>query len=174
MKTQKSSVARAAEPRSFFNVVAVYEDTGASARAMEVCQLLASKLGSEVELRSCLWQFDLLRNEPASHCAVAEAVEADLIIVAARQNAELREEVKQWVEAWVPEKRGQTAALVALLGQAGTGLVSTTQPHSYLKEAATRAGMDFFLRELPGAHDHAAGPTGQRPAPQPEDWGLNE
>ncbi|GEM_PF-1864571 len=164
----------AAGERPFFNVVAAYENPGAGKRAMEVCHFLASKLGAEVELRSCHWQFDFFCNASFQRELVAEAVQADVIIVALQQGMGLAEGVKQWVEAWIPGKRGQTAALVALVRRKNGPAVQSTHLFNYLENAASRAGMDFFWAWMAGESGHDMLVASDAVLPTPEDWGLNE
>src|SRR6185436_10810805 len=98
--------------------------------------LLVAELGVDVQLRCSMWKFEVLRIPKLRRIAVSDAVEADVIVVATGSSGEVSAEVKQWIESWVPEKRGQTAALVALLQAAAMESIDPAAAEKYLKTAA--------------------------------------
>jgi hypothetical protein len=170
-----------------FRVLIAYDDFTSGKRAMDACHFLEFQLGSGIELRSSMWKFDILRNARLNEIAVADAIEADVIIIANAPDAGLPDEVARWVQAWVPRKRGQTAALVALLDFTGKNPGESTQAYALLKRAATSARIDFLPQEIHGPDDAMPAfppvPLRQMPPartdsvtnrPPPEGWGLND
>ena len=173
--------------KAAFTAVIVYEDFAAAHRAMDTCKHLMSQLEGDVEFRTSMWKFDLLRNIKLSQIAASDAIEADVIIIAASQNSDLTNEVKAWMESWIPAKRGQSAALVALLDFTNEDMRNSCLAHSFLKNAAATAGMDFIARGIQFTDQSASSVAGvlgevEKPTytehvvgrPAPECWGLND
>jgi hypothetical protein len=173
--------------RGAFRVVIAYDDFTAGKRAMDACNFLGFQLGGGVELQSRMWKFDILRNPRLHEMAVGDAIDADVIIVANAPDAGLPEQVARWVEDWAPRKRGQTAALVALLDFTRKDSRESAQAYALLKGAATSASIDFLPHKirLPGSALPPLGreprkkatplkPDAQASRPPPEAWGLND
>lgn len=130
---------------------------------MDTYHLLLSKFGNEFDFRISLWRFDVLQECRMIENAVRDAVEADAIILATARD-ELPLAVQQWIDAWAPLKRGQTAALIALLDDGGS------PAHHYLERAATTAELEFMVTE-----SERLPPFPQFPnRPAREGWGLND
>ena len=175
VKALTAEVAAASSgPRATFRVVVAYGDFDAGRRAMDACKLILSELGDEVEFRSGMWKFDLLRNARLNQRASGQAIDADVIIVATSLGADLPPEVKAWIEGWVPQKRGRTGALVALVGLLGEASADSSAAHSYLKQAASRAGVDFLPHTIRLVEREAPLPGSIPTHPAPEGWGLND
>ena len=165
--------------KSVFQVVIAYEDFTAGKRALDACKLLVAHLGADVQFRSGMWKFDLLRNARLNEIAIGDAVDADLIIVATGENPELPAEVKEWVGAWAPRKRGQTAALVALVDFPADEMSSpdverASLVHAWLKQAAATAGIDFLPQAVHLTETHLPPQDRIISRPAPEGWGLND
>jgi hypothetical protein len=172
---------------SVFHILMVYEDSLAGKRAMDACQVLMSQLEGEVELRSSMWTFHTLRNPKLSRIATEDAIEADVIIIATGRNSELPGDVRKWIELWVPQKQGQTAALVAMTDFTGGDSARSSVTHVFLKGAAATAGIDFLSQEFPQAENQKLPvpessfearswmtPDSVISRPAPEGWGLND
>src|SRR5579871_2175717 len=127
---------------SAFHVMLAYEDYPAGRRAMDSCQLLLSEFDNESDFHISVWRFDALEGTTTFEDAICNAIQADAIIVATYQR-ELPIGVRQWIDAWVPQKRGQKAALIAFLQSD-----YASSAWHYLDEAAARAGLDFFATAL--------------------------
>lgn len=182
-------LAGGADPRhkAAFRVVIAYDDFTSGKRAMDACNFLGFQLGGGVELQSRMWKFDILRNPRLNEMAVGDAIEADVIIVANAPDTGLPDEVTRWIEAWVPQKRGQTAALVALLDFTGKDSRESANAYALLEGAAANASIDFLPQKIrvPGsklpplprvAHKLSPPPKADPIAtrPPPEGWGLND
>jgi hypothetical protein len=173
--------------KTHFRVVMVYDDFTSGKRAMNTCNFLACRLGGGIELRTSMWKFDVLRNAGLRRMAVDDAVEADVIIVANAPRSPLPDEVKGWIEAWVPGKKGGLpAALVALMDFTDEVAGESREAQRCLKEAAAAAGIDFLSQEIRSKgvqlphlraqsllrRSRAA--RSQPNGPPPEAWGLND
>ncbi len=156
-------------PPQLLNALLVYEDVTVALRGQEVLRSLARELKPQFELHSSLWKFDLLPYPELVEQATLEALEADVIIIAAHGETDLSPHVTGWIESWLPGKRGRQAALIALLGRGDEVVGELGQPRpvrEYLREAAQNGGMDFFcnlgdLRQ-PCFHQYAPDNTDQR------------
>jgi hypothetical protein len=175
------------EPKPVFRVVIAYDDFAAGKRAMDTCNFLVSQFAGEIELKSSMWKFDVLRSTNLNQLAVDDAVEADVIIVANGRESGLPEEVKGWVNTWVPRKHDPAAALVALLDFTGDDTRESAMAHAFLEGAAATAKIDFLVQEIRSSGEYMPPLAGSSlrdwpPAPidpaanrpSPEAWGIND
>jgi hypothetical protein len=170
-----NAVAVDPDGRPDFRVLIVYEDFEMGKQAMDTFNFVKAQLGSEFEQRPGMWKFDILQDERAMQLAMHDALEANMIIIAMRAGREFPFEVMAWLEGWVPRKRDPASALVALVDYRGTGVLRPAPVLAHLRQAASRAGMDFFLDEVGAVLGWQFTPLDvivSRPAP--EGWGLNE
>ncbi len=171
-----------------FRALVICEDFAAGKRAIETCDFLIAQLGDAVDCRSSAWKFDLLQNAKLKEIAAADAIEADVIVIAAREANGLPDAVRSWFEMWVPQRASRAGALVALLdGRGGYG-DGASPAYTCLKEVAARAGMDFLPREarfprIAGSGEKPARDAKKdssligglvREATPVQHWGLNE
>ena len=132
-----------------FRIVIAYEDFDAGLRAKDMLARLSSELCPEFEVTQDVWKFELLGHAPLRKQAALEASGADMILIAARAEAELPPHVKRWIEEWARQRDGRVAALVALLDQDQAEQLSSGQPPplcAFLQQTAEAAGMDFFCK----------------------------
>jgi hypothetical protein len=100
-----------------------------------------ANLGEQCEFSNRMWKFDVLSLPKLREIAVADALEADIIIISC-QGGELPSQVKEWIEDWLTE--GSNAmALVALLREDNQQAQQTAR---YLGSVAQVAGMEFFCQ----------------------------
>jgi hypothetical protein len=165
-----------------------YDDFASGKRAMDACHLMVSQLRGGAELRSSMWKFDVLRSDKLNQIAVEDAIDADVIIVANARNTGLPDAVKTWINGWVPRKRGQSAALVALLDFSEDEAQLAGRARALLKEAAAAARIDFLPQETrlhagpppnfpdpPEAEPPRAAPSSHaQRTPMLEGWGIND
>jgi hypothetical protein len=124
---------------SSVKVVIAYDNLDIAKRAEAVYERLARRLGQAFEFQQRLWRFDVLQEDSLRDQAVRDAADADIVIVAMQEDADVPEAVRRWLESLLSRSTGATA-LVALLDRPG----SAVQP--YLEEVARRGGMDFFAQ----------------------------
>jgi hypothetical protein len=136
-------------PRSLFQVLAVYEDFAAGCRANDTCSFLMTQLGDEFELRSGMWKFEILREPDFADAAAADALQADVIIVAVCGTSSLPLEVTGWIERWLPLRGERIGALIALLDGTTNPADPPPPAFSYLRKIAAAGKMEF----LPNVRD---------------------
>lgn len=128
------------------NVVMVYEDFSTGYRAMSVYDMLARELGPGWLYNQNMWKFEVLERPKLKPIAVHDAEDADVIIVAAHAETDLPPAVKSWIRMWMPSKREDPAALVALIETEAEdeGKERDFPAVSYLRSIADKVPMDFF------------------------------
>jgi hypothetical protein len=127
-------------------VVVAYEDFDTGTRAMEMSERLAFRLKPRFEINSSAWKFEMLAHPQLRNQAVTETSEADMIIVSAHDSTEVPAYVKNWMEGWLTQKRGDQSALVALLDQAEHIVDEVSPLRAYLRQMAERGCIDFFCK----------------------------
>ena len=131
-----------------FEVVLTYQDFHCGIRAKEFFDRLVRDHGSFFRFLCHLWRFDFLSAPELSSQAIAEAVNADMIVIAARAQAELPALAKAWIERWRREPR-TPGALVALLDGVGLSSSSVSAVCTYLRDVAATSQMRFFCNASP-------------------------
>ena len=136
--------------RETFRVIMLYQDTASREFAAN-----SSKEWSEprpydglIEVR---WvQFNALAQDDGARELAQCACAADLVVFAARRAGEWPDEIKRWIENWIPERGEREGAIVGILmSDAPSGPVEIASlKEIYLRNAAHRAGMDY-LSEMP-------------------------
>jgi len=132
--------------RPAFKIVIAYETFASGMRAKGVSERLAAQLETEFDINSDVWKFDMLRHSRLREQAATDAAEADMIIISVGRAPELPTHVSDWVESWLPRKKGGQAALVALLDQHQEADGDLPPLATYLQEMAEKGSMDFFCK----------------------------
>jgi hypothetical protein len=91
-----------------------------------------------------MWKFEMLRNPELAEAAAAEALGANVVIVAAHESSPLPVEFTRWIDSWLPLRGKETAALIALIDGSVRPTASLPSVYGYLQEVAGAAGMDFL------------------------------
>lgn len=130
-----------------FEVVLAYQDFSSGLWAKEFFNRLVRDHGRLFRFLCHLWKFDFLLAPGLSDQAVAEATDADMIVIATHNQTELPPVVKDWVELWLRRTR-TPGALVALLDGLQPPVGSPCAVGTYLSEVAERAQMKFFCKRL--------------------------
>jgi hypothetical protein len=128
-----------------FHVVLVYQDFDSGTRAKEFFDRLVHDHEGRFRFLCHLWKFDLLQAPELKDQAMLEAVDADMLVIAALGKPELPRAVRDWIERWL-RRTTLSGALVALLAGAETGKGPV---YSYLSQLAAKGRMMFFAREVP-------------------------
>src|SRR5436853_7541896 len=95
------------------SVVATYEDSATDSRVSEFCQRLTAHLGSNVLVAKQMWLFTELRIAQLRAIAADDAAQAGLVILSVHHGQALPDEVRTWLETWLPRKRTQPVVLLA-------------------------------------------------------------
>lgn len=165
------------EPKNAFRAVLVCEDDASLKTATETCRLLLSSFENRLPFQLQIWPFAIFQSNDLNLDAVRDAVAADAIIVAMHRQYDLPPAIKEWIDAWVPQKQTQTAILIGLFHRSGNSQAVPMVTFEYLKKAAKDAGMDFLVRQSAlEENTPQPSPQPQEPLifPHPEGWGLND
>lgn len=150
------------ENKEMWFVVVLYDDSATRQRAMEVCDHLARRFWSEVELKFHWWRTDFLEDAGMAATAADNSRNADFIVVCIRPDGDLSPVVRHWFEEWVPQRAGREGALIDLT-TTGAPPLAAQRKKAFLREAAHRAGMDYLThfpptinRSLPDSFESAS------------------
>ena len=152
----------AGKPHAAFQVFVLHEDTITGVRAAAVLGRLADFLEREPVMQNEIWKFDSLAHPALCEQALAQAIEADMIIVSAGGGGPLPLPVARFLSAALAHKQDRPSALVALLD-----LKAGRQPfplRADLQELAEKFCVDFFCNtgesrwRAPGGDAHPASP----------------
>lgn len=146
-------------------ILIVYEDMVTGQKARLVAEQLVGSLGPGYRCEPSLWKFEVLKVPDISAMAAYEARQADLIVFAAREGKELEEEVKQWIQGWLPYKERGDSCIVALLLKGPNPTASASPLYSYLRKIAEKRGLDFFWQELESQPDFVHSPNSSSACP---------
>ena len=142
----------------FFEVVLAYQDFSCGIRAKEFFDRLVRNHGSLFRFLCHLWKFDVLAAPEFRGQTIAEAMNADMIVIAPCAQAELPASVKRWIERWRREPRTQ-GALEALLDGLEPQSPTVSTVCSYLRDIAHTSQMRFFCNALPPSEMVFASPV---------------
>ena len=129
-----------------FNMMIVYDSLPAALRVKEMADRLAEDLRPNCALKCEFWKFSLLNHAGFRAGAEADALRADMIIVAANGHAEFAAEVKTWFETLLRAKGPGHCALVALLDEELTVPGQSPPLCASLQEICAAASQDFFCQ----------------------------
>jgi hypothetical protein len=128
----------------FPKVVVVYDDAPAGQQAMRTLTNLFPEPTDRLQLVPRLWRFDFLEDTGCFTLALADALEADIILIATSSTDGLNISVQDLINSCLPRKRGNRAAVVALLGPEQAMDGADSPRWQFLEGAAHKAGLDFF------------------------------
>jgi hypothetical protein len=97
-------------------VVIAYGDIPAGRRAMNLLTQMLQRETNTVHLIPALWRFDLLEDPDWCERALADAVAADLLILATSKPHSIPTGVDRWVSALLSQRRGTGTAILAWFG----------------------------------------------------------
>lgn len=149
-----------------------------------VATLARGKCGEELQFKTHRWPIDLLNDAEWYALSLADAINADLLILSTSAANSLPTTVEGWLKLCLARKRGTDAAVVALLGPDDHLDEPTFPRFRFVQGVAKAAGLDFFAPNWP-AQGSAQGswfnsslfPTlaeaFHRLEPTPR-WGINE
>ncbi len=125
--------------------VIIYDDLDVASRA--IARLDNASNGGDRITQWGLkwWRLDALGSEAAAHEALAESVDAHLVVLAMHSQAEIPAMLFRWLESWAAHRRVQDAAIAVFDGASSDALSLTASPE--LSEFAVREGLSFILDE---------------------------
>ena len=93
------------------NAVIIYDEFDYATKAKATLERAAHRTDETTHWGVRLWRVDVLKLPPAAEAALAEAVEAHLIMLAVRQVQSLLPWLMDWLERWATRRQIQEAAL---------------------------------------------------------------
>lgn len=126
------------------NLLLLYEDLDAGRRGIELCDRLTSQFGEEMRFEIKPWKFDLFAAPRLRELIDADGQSADLVIVSMSEHRRLPVEVHLWLQQWAAQAAGRPVALVGLFHDGSDPTHGTGPAAGQLRDAAARAGADFF------------------------------
>ena len=119
----------------------VYDDESARERAMHLCDRLATQFRKDPQFDFSWWNIRYLKDPQVSELAAQVAARADLLLFSSSR-AEPPAELKKWIKAWLPRRRGHGGALVTWVNRSAQAVA--TQLELYLKDVAQEGEMDYL------------------------------
>jgi len=127
-----------------FNFVIAYDDLLAARRGMRVVADMAGRAVAEAKWRPLPWKFDVLDDPGCQQLAIADAMNADLIVISTNARKGLPPAVEAWIKSSLAQKRGHYAAVVAMLGPSDHLDHPDSKRLKLVRQATEAAGLDFF------------------------------
>jgi hypothetical protein len=160
------------------NVIILYDDLAAGRWAGEVFSSVGESQSGDLHFHLQPWRLDFLSDPDWTNVATAEAAGTQLLVLSMSHSSSLTSTIENWLRAWLHDKHGTDAALVVLADDAEEEYSDGASHIAFLKDAATKAGVNFFSVRPP-AHDSLQCFTPSPPqafsfrSPY-RHWGLNE
>jgi hypothetical protein len=132
------------EPAKDLMVVVACQDFKSVRHAGALLERIGGDIHAEGRLVCRWWSFECLAMSVLQKLAASHAAEADMILVAAHDGAELPEKVADWISLWLPMGENHSRALVCLLDSDKPKQRASHGILSQLKKVAELGRMDFF------------------------------
>lgn len=137
------------ETKDAIKVLIVYEDFATGQHAMSASKRLFGELTRDFESQASFWKFDVLRVPTMRQLAAQDAIEADVVVIAAHAGQALPADLKSWLQSCLDQKAPGVTTLVAMLGVGGQTANCGSQAHCYLKEVAQKRGLHLLIQTFP-------------------------
>lgn len=138
-------VANAAEECAPPKVLILYDDVAAGRRAIRALSNVFKSDDEGHEYKPQLWRLDLLEDPDRFGSAVADAINADIVVISASASGSINTTVARWMSFCLERKRGTTGAVVAMLGAGRTHAEPNRLQLQLLEAAVLDSGLDFFM-----------------------------
>ena len=119
-----------------------YDDDFARDRAMQLCDRLTDRFHEDPPFDFSWWRIRHLKDPGVAQLAAQVAARADLVFVSSSR-AEPPVELKDWIDDWLPRRRGHEGALVTWVDRSPKG-AKDSQLESYLRSVARKGQLDFL------------------------------
>jgi hypothetical protein len=135
---------------SVFKITMVHEGSIAGQQAADLLTRLRAELQTQLgmdlnawEVCHHVWPFEWLQHHKPWKQALAEAADADMIVVSTGGNTELPACIRSWLEQVLARIKDGPVALVALLDGRREN-AAASPPARYLRQLAEQRGADYF------------------------------
>jgi hypothetical protein len=125
------------------NAVIIYDEFDYATKAKATLERAAHRTDKTTHWGVRLWRVDVLKLPLAAEAALAEAVEAHLIMLAVRQVHSLIPWLMDWLERWATHRQIQEAALAVWDGGSADTRLARATPE--LSQFAGRNGLSLIF-----------------------------
>ncbi len=115
-------------PTQPFPAFIAYADVPAAGRAMGTINGLLGALRKNHAFKPMLWRFSQLIDPKWREAAIADAAQADVVVLASTSATTLTEELEAWIGSFLARRRGRRTTLVSLFGQEDAWTISIEEP----------------------------------------------
>ena len=172
------------------NAVIIYDKFDFAAEAIAMLERAAHRTDTFTKWSVKPWRVDMLKLPPAAEAALAEAVEAHLVLLAVRRVLSVFPWLVDWLERWATDRQIPDAAMAVWDG--ATGITRSSRATPELSQFAVRRGVSLLYDENAAVGDQTAlsatnplgpqialPPTLHHTVEQPvgesyQHWGINE
>ena len=130
--------------RKPLTIVLIYDGFADLIRAYHIWAKLVARFRKEIQIVSSAWNFAMLRDPRLREEAARRTADADMIVVSASGRAALPDHMRNWINSWLPWKKGRRDALVAVLDEQSHSSAAAAQLRDHFLQMAQQSGMDFF------------------------------
>jgi hypothetical protein len=142
------------------SIVVIYDDFSAGSRAIGALATLFPAPNDRARFRPALWRLDILEGPDGFSAALAEAIDAQIVVFSTSSSDGLSPLFSNWIALCLARKRGASAAVVALLGPEGSMDGPASPRLQFVHNAARKSGLAFFA---PGPNEVDCAPATARP-----------
>ncbi len=143
--------------------IIIYQDFASGAWANAALRRWAQSPDVNVEWQISPWRVDMLKFPPTAAEAMADAVDAHLILFACRQAQPLPFWLQHWLDQWA-DHRQITEAAITVLGHGNAGMLPATAL-SDLWKFALGHGLNLIVEEPVEPASHPQLVIGTKPQP---------
>lgn len=122
------AVGRVEPPAAPFHAFIAYADVPAAARAMRTINEVLEAVHKKRPLRPMLWRFNQLVHPKWHDAALADAADANVVVLASTAADTLTPELEAWISGFLAHQRGTRTTLVALFGEEDAWTISIEEP----------------------------------------------
>jgi len=122
------------------------ENPAAAAQACDALERIGRNIEADGRLIYSWWNFEVLAIPSLKQLAGAEAAEADLMIIAARDGSKVPKQIIDWFNLQLATGTCRCRALVALLDSNGIEKAAALETLAQLKKIAKLWRLDFFAK----------------------------
>lgn len=136
------------EVSSRFNALIAHDDASIGSMGIWARHVFASvtrhlEPGCQVGLE--VWKFNTLQMPALAASAADDAVAANMIILAVREQNGVSHAVRKWIETWLVRRAGAEGTLLLLLEPAPNAPAADSPTRTYLREVGQRGNLTTLL-----------------------------
>jgi hypothetical protein len=144
IQSRPQSISIKEEVPKEITITIAYDEKSAGQRAARLLSSISQEQAGQLRIAVQPWRFDLLADTDWQRFAAAEALQADILVIAMSNPGNLSAAVEEWFTTWLNCKRGFHAAVIALVETESEADSSHSPELQFLESATKQAGLDFF------------------------------